>query len=161
MSTTFTAVTEELAAYIESLFSAEDDFLRNLRQEADRAGMPAIHISGAQGAVLQVLLRAIGATRVLEIGSLGGYSAIIMARALPQQARLSVSKSIHSIVASLNSRPGVLVLRMLLKYAAAELLRSLALSRRGRPSTLSSSMPISPTIHAIWSNATRWSVPVV
>lgn len=88
MSTTFTAVTEELAAYIESLFSAEDDFLRNLRQEADRAGMPAIHISGAQGAVLQVLLRAIGATRVLEIGSLGGYSAIIMARALPPTGKV-------------------------------------------------------------------------
>jgi caffeoyl-CoA O-methyltransferase len=88
MSTSFTPVTDEIAAYIESLFSAEDDFLRQLRREAEQAGMPPIHISGAQGAVLQVLLRAIGAERVLEIGSLGGYSAITMARALPPSGKV-------------------------------------------------------------------------
>jgi caffeoyl-CoA O-methyltransferase len=88
MSTTFTPVTEAIAAYIESLFTAEDEFLRQLHEDATRAGMPPIHISGAQGAVLQVLLRAIGAERVLEIGSLGGYSAIVMARALPPTGRI-------------------------------------------------------------------------
>ncbi|GIV55148.1 MAG: O-methyltransferase [Candidatus Kapaibacterium sp.] len=88
MSATFTPVTEPIAAYIETLFSAEDEILRQLRQEAAAAGMPAIHISGAQGAVLQVLLMAIGAERVLEIGSLGGYSAIVMARALPPTGKV-------------------------------------------------------------------------
>ncbi|GBD05254.1 Putative O-methyltransferase [bacterium HR20] len=88
MSTTFTPVTDDIAAYIEQLFSAEDDVLRSLRAEADARGMPAIHISGAQGAVLQVLLRAIGARRVLELGSLGGYSAITMARALPPDGKV-------------------------------------------------------------------------
>lgn len=83
MSATFTPVTDDIAAYIEELFTAEDDVLRTLRIEAEARGMPAIHISGAQGAVLQLLLRAIGARSVLEIGSLGGYSAITMARALP------------------------------------------------------------------------------
>lgn len=83
MSTTFTPVTEQIAAYVESLFSAEDEFLRQLRAEADQAGIPPIHISGPQGAVLQFLLRLVGARRVVEIGSLAGYSAITMARALP------------------------------------------------------------------------------
>lgn len=88
MSATFTPVTEPIAAYIESLFSAEDQTLQHLRRDADAAGMPAIHISGAQGAVLQVLLTAIGAERVLEIGSLGGYSAIVMARVLPPTGKV-------------------------------------------------------------------------
>src|SRR5690606_10913286 len=64
MSATFTPVTDDIAAYIEELFSAEDDVLRSLREEAAARGMPPIHISGAQGAVLQVLLRAIGARHV-------------------------------------------------------------------------------------------------
>ncbi|MCS7001086.1 MAG: O-methyltransferase [Bacteroidota bacterium] len=88
MSATFTPVTTQLAAYIESLFSAEDAFLQSLLRQAEAAGMPPIHISGAQGAILQVMLRAIGARRVLEIGSLGGYSAIIMARALPPEGKV-------------------------------------------------------------------------
>ncbi|MCX7930297.1 MAG: O-methyltransferase [Chlorobi bacterium] len=88
MSATFTPVTESIAAYIESLFSAEDEFLGQLRREAEQAGMPPIHISGAQGAVLQVLLQVIGAERVLEIGSLGGYSAITMARVLPPSGKI-------------------------------------------------------------------------
>lgn len=83
MSTTFTPVTDAIAAYIEEHFSAEDDFLRDLCHMAEARGMPAINISGGQGAVLQLLLRATGARHVLEIGSLGGYSAITMARALP------------------------------------------------------------------------------
>lgn len=74
--------------YITSLFSAEDELLASLRQEADRSGLPAIAISADEGRLLQVLLTSVGARRVLEVGTLGGYSAICMARALPRDGRV-------------------------------------------------------------------------
>lgn len=74
--------------YIAGLFSAEDELLASLREEADRTGLPPIAISADEGRLLQVLLRAIKATHVLEVGTLGGYSAICMARALPAEGRL-------------------------------------------------------------------------
>jgi caffeoyl-CoA O-methyltransferase len=74
--------------YIVGLFGAEDDILASLREEADRAGLPPIAISADEGRLLQVLLTSIGARRVLEVGTLGGYSAICMARALPPAGRL-------------------------------------------------------------------------
>jgi predicted O-methyltransferase YrrM len=74
--------------YIVSLFGAEDEILATLREEADRTGLPPISISADEGRLLQVLLTAIGARRVLEVGTLGGYSAICMARALPPDGTL-------------------------------------------------------------------------
>jgi len=74
--------------YIAGLFSAEDELLASLREEADRTGLPPISISADEGRLLQVLLTAIGARRVLEVGTLGGYSAICMARALPPGGRV-------------------------------------------------------------------------
>ena len=74
--------------YIAGLFSAEDELLASLREEADRTGLPPIAISADEGRLLQVLLTAIGARRILEVGTLGGYSAICMARALPPGGRV-------------------------------------------------------------------------
>jgi predicted O-methyltransferase YrrM len=74
--------------YITSLFSAEDELLASLREEAERSGLPSIAISADEGRLLQVLLTSIGARRVLEVGTLGGYSAICMARALPRDGRV-------------------------------------------------------------------------
>lgn len=74
--------------YITGLFSAEDELLADLREEADRTGLPPIAISADEGRLLQVLLTSIGARRVLEVGTLGGYSAICMARALPRDGRV-------------------------------------------------------------------------
>jgi predicted O-methyltransferase YrrM len=74
--------------YISGLFGAEDELLASLREEADRTGLPPISISADEGRLLQVLLTAINARRVLEVGTLGGYSAICMARALPPGGRL-------------------------------------------------------------------------
>jgi caffeoyl-CoA O-methyltransferase len=79
---------DQAGDYIAGLFSAEDELLASLREEADRTGLPPIAISCDEGRLLQVLLRAIKATRVLEVGTLGGYSAICMARALPPDGRL-------------------------------------------------------------------------
>lgn len=88
MSQSSTPLTESMSQYVQSLFNSEDDFLRNLNSEAIAAGIPAISIAPEQTRFLQVLLRAIKANVVLEIGSLAGYSAIAMARALPSNGIL-------------------------------------------------------------------------
>src|SRR3954454_2201043 len=74
--------------YIVGLFGAEDELLVSLREEADRTGLPPIAVSADEGRLLQVLLASISARRVLEVGTLGGYSAIWMARALPADGEL-------------------------------------------------------------------------
>ena len=74
---------DRVGDYVARLFAAEDEILMSLREEADRTGLPPISISADTGRLLQVLLLAVGARRVLEVGTLGGYSAIWMARALP------------------------------------------------------------------------------
>lgn len=77
-----------LSGYVRHLFAREDTVLEELRQESGRRGLPEISISAEVGRLLQVLLAASGARRVLEIGTLAGYSAIWMARALPPDGRV-------------------------------------------------------------------------
>ncbi len=89
MSVQPTLLNRELSDYIVSNFSSEDEFLRNLRNEAASAGIPEICISPEQGAFLQFLIRAANVGTILEIGSLAGYSAITMARALPNGGKLT------------------------------------------------------------------------
>lgn len=89
MSTSSTPITPEINAYIQSLFSSEDAFLQQLNKEAEREGIPPISIAPEQTRLLQVLLRAINARVVIEIGSLAGYSTIAMARALPNDGVLT------------------------------------------------------------------------
>lgn len=88
MASTSTHLTPVLNDYLVEHFSTEDRFLRQLRHDADAAGIPPIAIAPEQTAFLQVVLQAMGARRVLEIGSLAGYSAITMARALPVDGSL-------------------------------------------------------------------------
>jgi predicted O-methyltransferase YrrM len=84
----YTALTEPLHDYICATFPAEDEFLRHLKAEGEAEGMPPIHIAPEQLAFLQTLLRGINARFVLEIGSLAGYSALGMARALPDNGKV-------------------------------------------------------------------------
>jgi predicted O-methyltransferase YrrM len=83
----------------EELWTAVDGYLGNLLVSADpaleaalaasaAAGLPAINVSPVQGKLLHLLARAIGARNVLEIGTLGGYSTIWLARALPDGGRV-------------------------------------------------------------------------
>jgi len=88
MSARSTQITDEIYGYLLENFSGEDDFLKQLNEEASAEGFPPIHISPDQSRFLSFFLRSIGAKNVLEIGSLAGYSAISMARALPSDARL-------------------------------------------------------------------------
>lgn len=61
---------------------AEDEALRHALDTAAEAGLPAIQVSAAQGKLLQILAQVQGARRVLEVGTLGGYSTIWLARGL-------------------------------------------------------------------------------
>ncbi len=79
---------DALDDYVQRLFAREDDALRRARLRADEAGMPTIQLPPSTARAVQVLLRAVGARRVVEVGTLAGYSAIWMARALPDDGRL-------------------------------------------------------------------------
>jgi len=73
----------DVDAYIDGLFVPPDPALDAALEASDAAGLPRIAISPSQGKLLHLLARLGGARRILEIGTLGGYSAIWLARALP------------------------------------------------------------------------------
>ena len=74
--------------YVTSLFAADDAALLATRAEMQREGLPGINVSACEGKLLHVLALMSGAKRVLEIGTLGGYSATWLARALPEDGKL-------------------------------------------------------------------------
>ena len=86
MSSTSTPVTAAHFAYLAERTAGEDPLLAELKVEAEKAGIPPIWISPEQASLMQILLKAAGAKRVVEVGTLAGYSAIAMARALPPRA---------------------------------------------------------------------------
>ena len=81
---TFSAVDE----FVAGTLLEEDAALGNAVEAAEEAGLPSIQVSPPQGKLLQLLVRLVRAKRILEFGTLGGYSAILMARALPADGRL-------------------------------------------------------------------------
>lgn len=81
-------VTEAHFRYIAERTAPEDDFLKILKSRAAAAGIPAIWISPEQASFMQILLRLAKAREVVEVGTLAGYSAIAMARALPEKGRV-------------------------------------------------------------------------
>ncbi|MFE0462466.1 O-methyltransferase [Kitasatospora sp. NPDC058965] len=91
-------------AYLDEALVGEDAALTAALETSAKAGLPAIAVSPTQGKLLHLLAASIGARRILEVGSLGGYSAIWMGRALPADGRL-VSLEIspaHAAVARAN-----------------------------------------------------------
>jgi predicted O-methyltransferase YrrM len=74
--------------YIDGSLVKADVALDAVLEESAAAGLPAISVSPAQGKLLFVLARAMGARRILELGTLGGYSGIWLAHALPPGGRL-------------------------------------------------------------------------
>lgn len=69
--------------YLDETVVRPDDALNSALAASDAAGLPAICVTAAQGKLLHLLAHSLGARRILEIGTLGGYSAIWLARALP------------------------------------------------------------------------------
>ena len=78
----------EIDQYIERLFVPRDFAFSQALRDAAEAGLPKINVSANEGKLLYVLARLAGARRVLEIGLLGGYSAMWLARAIGPEGRL-------------------------------------------------------------------------
>jgi predicted O-methyltransferase YrrM len=85
-------MSEDLWKAVDDYFTAHllppDPVLDAALESNALARLPAIDVSAAQGALLQMLARSIGARRILEVGTLGGYSTIWLARALPPDGEL-------------------------------------------------------------------------
>jgi len=75
-------------SYVEGLCVPRDQELERGLAEARAAGLPAINVSANEGKLLYLIARMAGARRVLEIGTLGGYSTAWLARALPDGGRV-------------------------------------------------------------------------
>jgi predicted O-methyltransferase YrrM len=88
MSEEATLITAAHVDYIRAHTTSEDPFLVELKSAALAAGIPPIWIAPEQARLIQVLLRLAGAREVVEVGTLAGYSAIAMARALPAGGRV-------------------------------------------------------------------------
>lgn len=80
---------EELYNYIVNTFAAEDDVLKDVIKDAESKNFPMIQVSPDLGKLLYILIKIVKAKNVLEIGTLAGYSSIWMARALPDDGKLT------------------------------------------------------------------------
>ncbi|MCC7509615.1 MAG: O-methyltransferase [Planctomycetes bacterium] len=81
-------VTRKHLLYVAERTRGDDDFLVALKEAARADDIPAIWISPAQASLMQIALKLKGARDVVEVGCLAGYSAIQMARALPEGGRV-------------------------------------------------------------------------
>lgn len=94
----------EVDRYINTLFAPSDSSLDRALQSSEAAGLPAISVTAAQGKLLMLLAQVRQARSILEIGTLGGYSTIWLARALPPGGRLITLEvdPMHAAVAQSN-----------------------------------------------------------
>ncbi|MDA3645934.1 O-methyltransferase [Saccharopolyspora indica] len=121
----WTAVDE----YLVERYAPEDPVLIAARRAADEAGLPHVAVSPLQGRYLQVLARTVRARRILEIGTLAGYSTIWLGRALPADGRLVTLEHnpAHAEIARANlARAGLDELAEVRVGAALETLPELA-----------------------------------
>jgi predicted O-methyltransferase YrrM len=88
MSDVSTLIGSEHFRYIAEHTAREDALLGQLKEAARAEGIPPIWIAPEQASFMQILLRLAKAREVVEVGTLAGYSAIVMARALPDGGRV-------------------------------------------------------------------------
>ena len=104
--------------YLQGLFARSDPDLDAALRSSEEAGLPSIQVSPIQGKLLFLLAKSVRAGKILEVGTLGGYSTIWLARALPPSGRLITLElnPIHAEVALGNLRraglAGVVGLRL-------------------------------------------------
>jgi caffeoyl-CoA O-methyltransferase len=125
----------EIDAYIEELFAPPDAALEAALEESRRAGLPEIHVSPNEGVLLGLLAQMVGAGSILEIGTLGGYSAIHLARALPEGGAL-ISLEIdgrHAEVARNNVKRAGLQSKVEIRVGDAKLLLARMVEREEGP----------------------------
>jgi predicted O-methyltransferase YrrM len=104
------AIFDAVDAFVADTLLEEDEGLATALRAAAEAGVPAIQVSPAQGRMLQILARLQGSRKMLEFGTLGGYSAILLARVLPEGGTLITLEAdpMHAAVAQASfERAGV------------------------------------------------------
>jgi caffeoyl-CoA O-methyltransferase len=79
---------DQISRYITELFADQDETLRHVRNDTPKRGLPAISIQPEEGRFLQFLVRTCNTMKALEIGTLGGFSGIWIARGLSPGGRL-------------------------------------------------------------------------
>jgi caffeoyl-CoA O-methyltransferase len=85
----FTVLDEDLHSYLVEHGARQDQALRDLAEETARlGGISVMQVAPDQGALITLLVRAIGARRAIEVGTFTGYSAICIARGLPEDGEL-------------------------------------------------------------------------
>ena len=120
--------------YITDLFVPPDAALNAALRASEAAGLPAISVSPPQGKFLQLLAKALGARTILEMGTLGGYSTIWLAWALPAGGRLITleADTKHAEIARANiARAGLTSIVELRLGRALDTLPKLAAEGRG------------------------------
>src|ERR1700748_3910078 len=91
-------------AYLADHLTAKDEVLEAALRESEAAELPPIQVTPLQGKMLHIFARMAGAQRILELGTLGGYSTIWLARALPESGRMATLEyePRHAAVATAN-----------------------------------------------------------
>jgi predicted O-methyltransferase YrrM len=120
--------------YINETLFPSDAALENALRKSSEASLPQIQVSPSQGKLLQVLAGTVGARRILEIGTLGGYSTIWLARALPPDGKLITLEASpkHAEVAHANIAAAGLAEKVELHLGPAlDTLPRLAAEKRG------------------------------
>ena len=120
--------------YIEALFIPHDDALLQGLKAAESADLPSINVSPNEGKLLQLIARMAGANRVLEIGTLAGYSTVWLARGLPPGGRIITLElePKHAEVARANlERAGVAERVEIRLGRAADTLQKMIAAREG------------------------------
>lgn len=107
--------------YISDLLVGQDPMLEAALEASHAAGLPPINVAPNQGKLLHLLARALGAHNILEVGTLGGYSTIWLARALDEGGRLVTLEleSRHADVAQANFDRAGLADRVILRRGPA------------------------------------------
>jgi predicted O-methyltransferase YrrM len=124
----------EVDDYFAALFVPQDPVLDAVLAASDAAGLPPINVAPNQGKLLMLLARVMGARRILEIGTLGGYSTIWLARGLPPDGHLVTleADARHAEVARANiARAGLSAIVDVRLGPAVDTLPSLV--REGKP----------------------------
>ena len=118
--------------YITDSLFQHDSALESALKASDAAGLPQIQVAANEGRLLQLLARSINAKRILEIGTLGGYSTIWLARSLPHDGRLTSIEvnPTHADVARKNvANAGLAKIVQIRVGAALEVLPQIELDR--------------------------------
>ena len=98
------ALFTEVADFLSGAVIAQDPILEAALTASEEAGLPPVQVEATQGKLLQLFILSIGAKRILEVGTLGGYSSIWMARGLPLGGKMVTLEldPAHAAVATSN-----------------------------------------------------------